>query len=282
VIDGRVVVDAHCHVWRRWPYPDRPAPVAGASTEALLATMDSCGVDRALLVAAATGSQHGPGYANDDNNHHLAEAVARHPDRLDWVVDVDSWWMEHSGEPGAGQRLADSLTGRPVGFTHYTRADQALLSTALVELFEVAAAHGLLASLPVRPAQYADLRLLAGRFPTVPVLVHHLGEVVTTPEAVDGLVAMADVPSIRLKFSGYHSGPVAGTALADLVATVSTAYPGRVVWGSDHPLGTDRMTYASRVRMAAGLLGETDALGATVVDLITSARAAQAGRPGTP
>jgi L-fuconolactonase len=274
VIDGRIIQDAHCHAWRRWPFPDRQPPPADASAEALLASMDGSGVDRALLIGAATGSQHGDEYANDDNNDYLADCASRYPDRFDWVVDVDSWWMKNAREPGAGKRLIDAQAGGAVGFTHYTQSGQPLLSTALVEMFEVASTHNLFASLPVRPAQYPNLRLLAERFPSVPILVHHMGEVIATPAATDALISMANLPNVWLKFSGYHSALLGAPALSRLLERVWRKYTGRVVWGSDYPLGTDQMTYDDRLHFAARVLSAPETLGVALSGLVKAARTA--------
>ena len=52
-----MIVDSHCHAWRRWPYqPPVPDPESRGLVEQLLWEMDRHGVDRAAVVDAALKS----------------------------------------------------------------------------------------------------------------------------------------------------------------------------------------------------------------------------------
>src|SRR6185312_1130618 len=126
--DGRLdglmarIWDAHAHAWRRWPYDvGVPDPDTRGSADALLREMDANGVERTAVVCARIGGgRDGDGYANDDNNDYVADAVRRHPDRLIAWVDVDSMWSDEHHVPGSAARLRAALERAEArGFTHY-------------------------------------------------------------------------------------------------------------------------------------------------------------------
>ena len=71
-----MIVDAHCHVWERWPYqPPVPDSETRARAEQLLFEMDQNGVSKAVLIAAAIGD-------NPDSNGYVARVAAAHPGRF--------------------------------------------------------------------------------------------------------------------------------------------------------------------------------------------------------
>lgn len=113
-----MIVDSHCHAWRRWPYePAVPDPDSRGRVEQLLYEMDFHGVDQAVLVCAQIGG-------NDDNVEYALEAAAQHPDRLHAFPDFDCEWSSDYHRPGAPDRLRALLERAPVrGVTHYVRAE---------------------------------------------------------------------------------------------------------------------------------------------------------------
>uniref|UniRef100_UPI0025BB261A amidohydrolase family protein n=1 Tax=Herbiconiux sp. TaxID=1871186 RepID=UPI0025BB261A len=142
-----MIVDAHCHLWHRWPYPSTPPPGA-ATASALLDELAANGVDRALVVAAAIGGEDAR-TQNLRNNDDVAEAVHDHRDQLRMVADIDSRWSAGYHRPGAAARLADEIarTGAR-GFTHYLGdTDDGWLDTADgTDFFSAAESLGLLAT----------------------------------------------------------------------------------------------------------------------------------------
>src|SRR5204863_6837140 len=108
-----MIVDAHCHAWRYWPYePAVPDPTARPAVEQLLFEMDGCGVQEAVLVAARI--DHNP-----DNNDYVAYSVRRFPDRLFQFADVDCMWTPTYHSHGAADRLAEPVrTYNLPGSTH--------------------------------------------------------------------------------------------------------------------------------------------------------------------
>jgi L-fuconolactonase len=246
-----VIVDAHCHAWRYWPYePPVPDPTSRPLVEQLLHEMRVCGVDAAVLVAARI--EHNP-----DNNDYAAECVQRYPDRLFQFADVDCMWMPAYHTPGAADRLAAAVTAYNLrGFTHYVDASddgswffsddgQAFLRTA-ADLNQIISIH-----LPnhLQPV----LRRLAAQFPATPFLCHHMGYPVTldgpSGPALAAIVASAAQPNIHIKLSGFHYAAPVGweyphAASGFIVRALYESFgPQRLHWGSDYPVVRTALTY---------------------------------------
>lgn len=258
--DGLVIVDSHCHTWRRWPY-DATVPDMGhrGSVEALLHEMDRHDVERAVVVCARIGEADG---ANDDNNDYVSGAVSRHPDRLVMFADVDCSWRPEHHAPGAAARLREAAERYSlVGFTHYlAEQDGWLRSDEGHEFFAVAAGLDLVASLSMAPEWQADLRAVAAANPTLPVLVHHQG-LARPPDAtfetdLAEVLATAGSPSVLVKASGFHYLTEPGWAFPYDVArkrvfrTLCGAYGAhRLAWGSDFPAARSHLTYTQSLEV---------------------------------
>lgn len=246
------IVDSHCHAWKRWPYkPDVPDPESRGTVAQLLFEMDTHGVDQAVIVSAAIGD-------NPDNNADVAEQVAAHPDRLHQFADVDSVWSASHRTPGADKRLRAVAERWPIqGFTHYLSSteDAAWFDSSVGrEFFGVGAELGLIASLSLHPGQHTWIRKVAARYPSLMILIHHLGHI-NADEGADGesvreLVTSAEYPNLSVKFSGFRyltkapawDFPYCKTH--DAVRRVYDAYgPRRMCWGSDYPVVQSSMTY---------------------------------------
>jgi L-fuconolactonase len=246
-----LIVDAHCHVWERWPYePPVPDPDGRARAEQLLFEMDQNGVETAVLIAARLGG-------NPGNNDYVVATAAAHPGRFVPFVDVDSRWNDTYRTDGAAQRLADAADRWGlVGFTHYLAEDDDagwLVSDEGRRFFGVAEARGLVASLSVLPAQVPVVATVAAAFPRLTILLHHMGflgpRTETTPGGVRHLIDAAAQPNIHVKVSGF--GNVAAPTmdypypgLAWIVRLLHETYgPWRLHWGSDYPVSRRHMTY---------------------------------------
>ncbi|RZU11420.1 putative TIM-barrel fold metal-dependent hydrolase [Kribbella rubisoli] len=286
-----MIVDAHCHAWRSWPYDWQvPDPATRGSVEALLYELDRAEVDRAVIVSACIGAGD-PRTDNLDNNEFVADAVAEHPDRLVQLADVDSFWSDTHHTAGAAARLTDVITRTgAVGVTHYsTGADDGWFdSPDGVEFFGRAAELGLIASLHTPPEWQPAIGRLARRYPALPILVHHQGHVPTAPdrlaEQLPLLLANAAYPNVIMKLSGFHyvvdppyDYPYP-TAMATL-QQVYAAYGGdRFVWGSDFPVARRHLTYRQSlevVRRHCPFLGDDlhAILGGTMQRLLEAAAA---------
>jgi predicted TIM-barrel fold metal-dependent hydrolase len=246
-----MIIDAHCHAWRYWPYqPPVPDPTSRGIVEQLLFEMDQHGIERAAIVCARI--DHNP-----DNNDYVAECVARYPDRLYQLADVDCSWMPTYHTTGAAERLKESVAryGHR-GFTHYVRADDDgswFLSEDGLRFFTTAQEFHQLVSIALPARLQPVLRQLAGRFPELTFLCHHMaGARVAEPSPrplLGEIIRSAQVPNIMLKLSGFHyvSRVPYGFPFADchdIVHQLYAAYgPGRLCWGSDYPVLRQFLTY---------------------------------------
>lgn len=246
-----MIIDSHCHAWHTWPYqPPVPDPESRARVEQLLFEMDQSGVDKATIVCARI--DHNP-----DNNDYVAEQVARLPDRLYQIADVDCFWWPTYHTPGAHQRLIETAEKYPiVGFTHYVshEDDGSWLATDDgMGFFRAAADRNLIASISCSPHHHEALRKVAAAFPQLVILVHHLG----APRADEGppftmlneILKSAELPNMHIKVSGYyyaaqakHDYPYFETHW--IVRQIYSRFgPYRLCWGSDYPVSRKFMTY---------------------------------------
>ena len=248
--DGQAILDCHCHAWSRWPYlPAVPDEDSRATIEQLLFEMDRHAVEQAVVVCAAI--DHNP-----DNVDYVSRARVRHSERLHVVADLDCTWSETYHAPGAAERLRALLDRHQlVGFTHYAAEDNDgwLLSDEAEAVFALAEQRRLIVSLGANPDWQADLRVIAARHPSVPVLCHALG-VIKAAEGIDSpglaeVIASAAVPSIHIKVSGFHYCAREGwdypwPDTVAMLARIFDAYgPRRLCWGSDFPASTRYCTF---------------------------------------
>jgi predicted TIM-barrel fold metal-dependent hydrolase len=246
-----MILDSHCHAWRYWPYePPVPDPESRGTIEQLLFAMDRSGVDRAMIVCARI--DHNP-----ENNEYIGEQVRRFPARLDMVADVDcSWWPTYH-TPGAAQRLAETADQLPlVGFTHYLAHEDDgswLNSPDGVEFMQMAEARNLIASISCGPQHFAALRQAAAAFPSVPILLHHMGMVKAAERwphpHLQELLQCAALPNMFVKVSGFAYAATVkwDFPYSETLWIVRALYehfgPHRLCWGSDYPVVRQFMTY---------------------------------------
>jgi len=244
-----VIVDSHCHAWRYWPYePPVPDPESRGRIEQLLWEMDRHGVDRAAVVCARI--DHNP-----DDNDYVLDSLRQYPDRFYQIADVDCEWWPTYHTPGAAARLSEAVEKYGLrGFTHYVKPDDDgawYRSDEGLAFFGTAARLGQVASLSISGRWHPVLRELAGRFPTIPFLAHHMGGVrLQQPALLDEVIASAAVPNIHVKMSGWHyvSSTPWAFPYSDVEPVVRALYnafgPERLHWGSDYPVCQLRgMTY---------------------------------------
>jgi L-fuconolactonase len=245
-----LILDSHCHAWRLWPYPPLvPDETSRGTVQQLIYEMDVHGVQQAAVVCAGIEN-------NRDNVDYVAFARDRYRGRIHVLADLDCQWHATYHTPGSADRLRklDDQYGL-LGFTHYVTEhnDGWLASEEAEAVFAVAAERNLLVSLAASPAWQADLRKLARRHPTVPVLCHHLGGISTDGAPGDGgleeVVASAACPNILIKVSGFHYASKLGweypwpSAVSALRQIFDAYGPRRLCWGSDFPASTRYCTY---------------------------------------
>lgn len=279
--ESSAILDSHCHAWRTWPYAQAPDAESRATVELLLYEMDAHSVEQALVVCAAIDE-------NPDNVEYVAAARDRSPDRILLVADLDCTWSDSYHRPGSAERLCalDDRFGL-TGFAHYLADDNDgwLAGDEADAVFAVAAERGLVVSLGASPAWQEDLRAIAHRHPTVPVLCQTLGGVpagvgVDSP-ALYEVLASADVESIYVKVAGLHYCSARGwdypwpDAVAVLEKIAQAFGPERLCWGSDFPASTRFTTYRQSlevVRSHCPFFGKDDlrlVLGGTLSGILS-------------
>ena len=263
--DTTPIIDGHCHAWAYWPYSSEPLvpdPETRGRVEQLLYEMQVNDVDQALIVCAQLDH-------NADNNAYVAAQVRKYPGKLHQAADLDSEWSATYHTPGAADRLRRMAEDWPLAaFTHYLRADDDgawLTSTEGLEVFEAAARLNLLPSLSCVPRQLPAIGQVAGRFPSVPILIHHLGHVARAAAAPGGLgenlrllLAASQYPNIYIKVSGFAYAtalkweyPYSDVSWI-LTALYHTFGPARLCWGSDYPVVRYYMTYRQSLEVFRG------------------------------
>jgi len=280
------IIDSHCHAWTQWPYePPVPDPEHRGRIEQLLHEMDENGVDEAVIICAQI--EHNP-----ENNAYIAEQAERYPSRIHQFADVDSFWSPTYHHPGAADRLGQMAERWPIkGFTHYLAKDDDgawLYSEEGLAFFQTAADLGLIASIACWPHQQPAVRRIAERFPSVPVLCHHLGMVKASEEpphaGLKEVLASARLPNIHIKLSGfaYCSQVKWEYPYTDAQGVVRAEYehfgPYRMCWGSDYPVVRFFMTYRQALeafRTHCTFVPEADKawiLGGALEQLLAAAR----------
>ena len=277
------LLDSHCHARSRWPYePPVPDETSRGTIEQLLYEFDVHGIEQALVVCASIDH-------NADNVAYVAAGRDRHPTRLHLVADLDCSWSSTYHAPGAAERLRllDERYGLR-GVTHYLAEenDGWLASDEADAVFALAAERGLIVSLGASPVWQADLRTLARRHPSVPVLCHALG-VVRVGRSLDEVLASSDVPNIFIKVAGlpYCAERDWDYPWPDVLAVLERIYDAygaaRLCWGSDFPASTLYCTFRQSleaVRSHCPFLTPSDlrlVLGDTMARLLATGQAAE-------
>ncbi|MDP2954229.1 MAG: amidohydrolase family protein, partial [Chloroflexota bacterium] len=268
----------------RWPYqPPVPDDESRGRIEQLLFEMDQNGVDQAVLICANIDR-------NPDNNDYVAQEAREHASRIHQFPDVDCFWSSTYHTPGAPGRLRHIAERWPIkGFTHYLseKDDGAwLYSSEGLEFFRIAEEKKLIASIACHPHQQPAIRKVAERYPSLPILCHHLSHVQPHEDpphkGLKEVLASARLPNIFLKVSGFYYGaqiqwdyPYSGT-----LWVVRTLYehfgPYRMCWGSDYPVVRSFMTYRQAlevVRSHCSFIAQADmpwVLGDSLYGLLTS------------
>lgn len=238
------IIDTHPHIIsddeKRYP----PAPLFGKRSDwsqerpstvaALIAQMDAAGVAKAAVVHSSTT------YGFD--NSYVVDGCAQYPGRLVAVGSVDM--LDDNVAAVIKGWAAKGLAGLRI-FTGGSTKDfdpSELDHPKSFRAWDVLAELGLPMCIQTGPIGLPQVRMLAKRYPGVPIILDHLAR----PDVLDGppyanaasLFEMADLPNIHLKLAPRIFGDVKkGKASPDtFFPKLAQAFgANRMVWGSNFP-----------------------------------------------
>jgi L-fuconolactonase len=237
-------VDIHPHVISddesRYP----PAPLFGkrsdwsqerpCTVDTLIAAMDSAGVDKAAVVHSSTT------YGFD--NAYVVDSCARYPERLVAVGSVDVL------RPDAVDVIRGWISQGLAGLRLFTGGSTKEFDPSELEdprsfaAWQLCADLGLPMAIQTGPVGLPQVMALARRFPSVPIILDHLGR----PDVSGGppyaraqsLFDLAPIASIYLKltpriFGDCRRGGASPETLFPKIVEVFGAR--RLAWGSNFP-----------------------------------------------
>ena len=248
------VIDAFTHVvasdrerYPLAPFGEGPADgLAGkpASTEGLLGEMQSCDVDRALLV------QYYGAYGYD--NAYVVNSVREHPGTIAGICVIDPLAAD------AAATLTDLVTNRGIrGLRMFQTPTEPevpwLHDPAGLAVWDCARELGIpvmIARTPTAADAHPDrhpprLRWLFGEYRDVPVALNHLaviGVPAEGPTLPAELLSLADLPNVFCQLStiNLYRAERAGVPYDEFFGPLFEHFGAhRVMWGSNYPVGIE-------------------------------------------
>lgn len=239
------IVDTHCHAALGWYEP----------IEVLLGQMDRNGVELAALIQINGQS----------DNSYQAECVRRYPDRLRSVVIVDT------ARPDAPAELARLVAEGATGIR--LRPDARSPGDDPLAIWRKAAELGITVSCGGRKAGFEDdsFASVFEAFPTLPIVIEHLGGLKWTDVAPGGprpkMFELSRFPNAYAKIHGLgefskRAMPVREPfpfvePIAPLIELAYEAFgPDRLMWGSDYPPVSMREGYGNALKFTMERLAD--------------------------
>ena len=260
-----MIVEWNAHMFSRdtQRYPFHPAAAyvpntADLADDPLASYLDRTrqeGIDRAVLV-------HPEPYGDDHSL--LLDCLAREPERLRGVCHF------FPKDPDSPRKLAETVRHEPRmvavrlhahrGKDHYL---DSFADAGVRTIWRTAAELGLIVELHIGPNYAAQASAAIAAFPSVPVLIDHLGEpqfgtLVEYAEMLD-LARFANV-SMKLSGVGYISSaaPLYLDVKSFIRLVANTFGPDRLCWGGDTPelvdAHLDHFSAAERAQVKGGNL----------------------------
>jgi len=242
------IVDSQVHLWEAHR-PDRPWPqeslaeksfvaVPGArphreqplGAEELLATMDACGVQRAIIVP--------PSPVGDQNATGL-EAAARYPQRFAVMGRFDPT------EPGAAERLEGWLGQRGmlgIRMTFHKPQWSGWLEPGAIDWFWAACERLRIPLMVLVPGKLDKIAWVAARHPELRIVLDHFGRRSDLRDDaafadLDLMLALARFPNVAVKVSSapcYSTQAFPFRNLAPYLRRIHDAFGARrQLWGTD-------------------------------------------------
>ncbi|MFI5226499.1 MAG: amidohydrolase family protein [Candidatus Limnocylindrales bacterium] len=234
-------VDAHHHTWDlatgmyRWPTPAEGPIFRTIEVDEIEPHLSAAGIDRTVLVQAA-------------NDTRETETMLRAADARAWIGAVVGWVPLERPSDATGYLDAFCRHRRFRGVRHliHNEADpdwivQPAVLDGLAMLEERGLAYDVVA---VYPDHLRHVPALAGRFPTLTLVIDHLAK---PPFGTDRmadwaalLTASADHPNVVAKVSGLDTAAGPGWSADTLRPAVDVAFDvfgaDRLMFGSDWPV----------------------------------------------
>lgn len=250
------MIDAHVHFWRLdrgdygWLTPERALILRDFLPEDFHTTVRNTPVDRVIAVQAAP--------TEAETNWLLAQAK-----RHTWIAGVTGW-IDLAGTDPA--RALARLSRQPclVGIRSMEgvrRDARWLAGPEHAAGIAAVAEHGLVFEALLLPHHLSALAEIAQRHPDMPIIVNHAAKPMS--EAMTGwdadIAAFATLRNVSCKLSGLtaQSGdPNINLRIASRLIEVFG--PGRLIWGSDHPVLLETCDYDSWLALTDRMLSDLD------------------------
>lgn len=249
-----VVVDSHVHVWaeNREPYPWDPSlgmvPGYAAPVGLLLETMDRHGVEKAVLVQPSN-------YAYD--NRYLARCIHEHGDRLAAVALIDPL---RDDAPDRLEYWVKEQSFQGIRLYPIRKPESRWLNeSGQYPLWRKAEALGVPLIVFIAPRQMPLLEDMVTRFPSVRVVVDHMGSpnVGEGPPytSIGGLLKLASYANVHVKVSDIDSSskePHPHRDIHEYVRLLLESFSAqRLMWASNFPHILRGCGYAKALSLVA-------------------------------
>jgi predicted TIM-barrel fold metal-dependent hydrolase len=262
-----MVIEWNAHMFSRdtlrYPFHPQAAYVPNSTSMAddpltdYLERMRQLGIDRAVLV-------HPEPYGDD--HRLLLDCLAREPELLRGVCH---FFPKDADSP---RKLAELVRHEPhvaAVRLHAHRGKQQYLGSfadaGVRAIWRAAAELGLIVELHIGPNYAAQAGAAIAAFPSVPVLIDHMGEPqFGTPEEYTDVLGLAHFPNVLMKISGLEYISSAAPLYLDVrpfIRQLADAFgPERLCWGGGAPeivdAQLDNFSAAERARVKGGNLAK--------------------------
>ncbi len=241
------VIDAHVHYWRvgrgdyDWLTPDNPLYRDFLATDAT-PLLNAAGVDGIVLVQAA---------ATEAETRFMLSLAATDP-RVRGVVG----WVDMMARDAPRRLTALAADKKLRGIRPMWQDiadDEWFLQPRQDAAYRTVVELGLTFDALARVRHLAHLPRLIERHPDLPVVIDHAAK----PEIATGghsawakdMAVLAHFPHVRCKFSGLVTEAGRGAPFGELIPYAETLLelfgPGRLMFGSDWPVVTTHLDYAT-------------------------------------
>lgn len=250
------ITDAQIHVW-----DSESASLARSvlhrplGPEAVLAEMDTAGVDRAAIIPPKSGA-----------NDFCLDFASQHPDRLGVIYVVGLANPRHASLVADWPARPSRVRGVRLTFPPWSTPSW--LEDGTADWYWPEAARHAIPTMVWAPGQWHRIAAIAEKYPELPIAIDHLGlrvdERATELSAtIQAVIGMAGLPNISVKATevpNHSSEEYPHPDMSGHVKSVVEAFGAkRVFWGSDMTaLETNYKQSVTMFTESMPWLGETD------------------------